>query len=130
MNSLQYNCQFCDQEVESLKERCIRPPPYVFCRYECKENYKNIYGEYKRLIHWNQNAESQEKKKMNHVLRELQENTKCRVCGGGILCEKFWITEKIPGDYCGAWDETYPTCSMLCWEKFYTPNDASLTLLK
>ena len=127
MNSMQYNCQFCDREVERLKMKCNRPPPYVFCGYECKENYKEMYGEFKRLIAWDQPVDSQEKECMNNVLREMQKYTKCRVCGGGILCRNYWITERIPGDHCGSWDEDYPTCSILCWEEFHTPNDASMS---
>jgi len=86
-----------------------------------------MYGEYKRRIHWNQPVESPEKEKMNDVLREMQKHTKCRVCGGGILVQKYWITERIPGDYCGSWDENYPTCSMLCWEEFHTPQDSTMS---
>jgi hypothetical protein len=108
-------------------KNCIRPPPYVFCGYNCKQDYKDTYGEYKRLIEWNPHPESPEKEWMNIVLCDMMKGFKCYVCGGGILCRKYWIRERIPGDHCGEWDEYYPTCSEICLEEYHTPQDSSLS---
>jgi hypothetical protein len=115
MNSIQFQCRFCEKEVEKYTQ-CIRPPPFVFCDYVCKDNYRNMYGEYKRRIEWDQPYDSEEKKRMNNVLREMQEQTKCGECGGGILCCKNWVTLHTPGDN---WDEVLPVCSSQCYKKFY-----------
>ena len=123
---MQYNCQFCDQKVERYTW-CIRPPPYIFCGYECKENYREAYGDYKKTIVWNRNQleESKEKETMNIVMREIQRSFQgCYVCGGGVLCCKNWVRLRVPGDHCGTWNKEYPICSIDCWEEYRTPHDS------
>jgi hypothetical protein len=110
------SCQFCNQVVERYNQ-CIRPPPHVFCGYECKENYREQYGEYKRTIGWGVAQENPEKELMNTVLRQMQESFKCFVCDGGILCCKFWVFEAY--DVTRDFGDYHPACSENCYKKYY-----------